>query len=121
MSNSVVGEDLERGIKSLVEQLRDGPLMGLIELQGLAESVSGEPLSKADLIDEVESLVSLTMSVMVRFHEFNTELQQLVNRLARELGEYPAPPESFQAELTPPTQDSGAPFSGLPAANDCKA
>lgn len=93
MSSSVVGEDLERGLKSLVEQLRDGPLMGLIQLQGRAEAVSTEPLSREDLVDEVESLVSLTMSVMVRFHEFNADLQRLVDRLARELGEQPAPPD----------------------------
>jgi hypothetical protein len=88
--SSVVGEDVEKGLESLVEHLRDGPLKSLILLQGRAESVTTEPLSGEELIEELESLVSLMLSAMVRFHEFNAELQRLVDRLACELREQPA-------------------------------
>lgn len=98
-SSSMVREEVERRLQSLVEQLRDGSLQSLMELQGRAGVGTPERPTREHLIESLESLVSLTLSAMLQFHAFTADLQRLVDRLANESSEQPADERSDRSRL----------------------
>ena len=67
---------------ALAEQLRDGPLQSLIELQlqasELAARVGDNP---ADRIEELARLVRLSLSTMEQFHAFTREFAAVLREL----------------------------------------
>lgn len=70
-------------LTALAEQLRDGPLQRLIELQlltqALAPRLQGDP---AEYLEELGELVRLSMTAMDQFHAFTRELQTLIRDLS---------------------------------------
>ena len=69
-------------LATLAEQLRDGPLQDLIQLQlkatELADRLEDAP---ADRIEDVEALVRLSLSTMERFHAFTREFAAVLREL----------------------------------------
>jgi hypothetical protein len=69
-------------LSDLAEQLRDGPLQDLIQLQlqatELADRLRDNP---AERIEDLEQLVRLTMSAMERFHAFTREFAAVLRDL----------------------------------------
>lgn len=69
-------------LTALAEQLRDGPLQDLVELQlrttELAARLADNP---ADRIEELERLVRLSLSAMEQFHAFTRELAAVLREL----------------------------------------
>jgi hypothetical protein len=74
---------------ALAEQLRDGPLQQLLELQrkanALADRLADSPAAR---LDDLEDLVRLPRSTMEHFHAFTREFAAVV----RELGNARRPP-----------------------------
>lgn len=75
-------------LAALAEQLRDGPLQELMELQlraaELARRPSGTPGHR---LEDVADLVQLSISVMEHFHAFTREFQDAL----RDLTDVPSP------------------------------
>jgi hypothetical protein len=74
--------DQPRAFSALAEQLRDGPLQQLIEIQlqanELADRLAG---SQADRIEDLERLVGLSLVAMQRFHTFTREFAAVLREL----------------------------------------
>jgi hypothetical protein len=69
-------------LADLAEQLRDGPLQELIELQHRATELADRlAASPADRLDDVEGLVRLSLSAMEQFHAFTTEFATVLRQL----------------------------------------
>jgi hypothetical protein len=69
-------------LTALAEQLRDGPLQDLVELQlkttELAARLADSP---ADRIEDLERLVRLSLSAMEQFHAFTREFAAVLREL----------------------------------------
>lgn len=69
-------------LTALAEQLRDGPLQYLLELQAqmneLTERVSDSPTSR---IDDLEQLVRLSVAAMEHFNAFTREFAAVLREL----------------------------------------
>jgi hypothetical protein len=69
-------------LSTLAEQLRDGPLQRLVELQvettALADRLSDSAPAR---IEDVEQLVRLSLSAMQHFNAFTRELAAVLNEL----------------------------------------
>lgn len=69
-------------LTALAEQLRDGPLQRLLELQAqmneLTERVSDSPTSR---VEDLERLVRLSVSAMEHFHAFTREFAAVLREL----------------------------------------
>jgi hypothetical protein len=69
-------------LTALAEQLRDGPLQNLIQLQlqasELAAQVGDNP---ADRIEDLARLVRLSLSTMEQFHAFTREFAAVLREL----------------------------------------
>lgn len=69
-------------LTDLAEQLRDGPLQELIQLQLQAAEIAARiGDSPADRIEDLERLVRLTMSAMEQFHAFTREFAAVLRDL----------------------------------------
>jgi hypothetical protein len=69
-------------LATLAEQLRDGPLQDLIELQlKAAELANRLEDSPADRIEDIELLVRMSLSTMERFHAFTREFAAALREL----------------------------------------
>ena len=67
---------------ALAEQLRDGPLQELVELQRRATELSHElGDSSAERLRHVEELVRLSLSAMEQFHSFTREFEVVLRDL----------------------------------------
>jgi len=67
---------------ALAEQLRDGPLQELVELQRRATELSHElGDSSAERMRHLEELVRLSLSAMEQFHSFTREFQTVLREL----------------------------------------
>ncbi|HUQ52804.1 MAG TPA: hypothetical protein VM692_11325 [Gammaproteobacteria bacterium] len=69
-------------LTALAEQLRDGPLHDLIQLQlkatELADRLAASP---ADRIEDLERLVRLSLTAMEQFHAFTREFAAVLREL----------------------------------------
>jgi hypothetical protein len=69
-------------LSALAEQLRDGPLLHLLELQAqmteLAECDTGSTTSR---VDDLEQLVRLSVSAMEHFNAFTREFAAVLREL----------------------------------------
>jgi hypothetical protein len=66
----------------LAEQLRDGPLQELIELQRRATQISDQlGDSRNERLRDLEELVRLSLSAMEHFHSFTREFQGVLREL----------------------------------------
>jgi hypothetical protein len=67
---------------TLAEQLRDGPLQELLELQqkanALADRLAANP---GERLEDLEGLVRLSLSAMEHFHAFTREFAAVVREL----------------------------------------
>jgi hypothetical protein len=67
---------------ALAEQLRDGPLQELVELQRRATELSNElGDTSAERLRHLEELVRLSLSAMEQFHSFTREFQAVLSEL----------------------------------------
>jgi hypothetical protein len=69
-------------LAALAEQLRDGPLQELLELQikatELADRLADRP---ADRVEDLEQLVRLSLSTMEQFHSFTREFAAVLKEI----------------------------------------
>lgn len=69
-------------LTALAEQLRDGPLQELLELQikatELADRLADSP---AERIEDLERLVRLSLSAMEQFHSFTREFSAVLREI----------------------------------------
>jgi hypothetical protein len=69
-------------LTALAEQLRDGPLQELLELQlkatELADHLADSP---ANRIEDIERLVRLSLSAMEQFHAFTREFTAVLREI----------------------------------------
>jgi hypothetical protein len=69
-------------LAELAEQLRDGPLQDLIKLQlqatELANRLADDPTGR---IEDLETLVRLSLSTMEQFHAFTREFAAVLHAL----------------------------------------
>jgi signal transduction histidine kinase len=85
MSRSWAARKAPPTLKSLAEQLRDGPLKDLTALQDQAEALAEkQPTNDHELLVHLQSLVALATCSMTRFHEFTAELRMLVDDITGE-------------------------------------
>ena len=74
---------------ALAEQLRDGPLQALIDIQmqaaGLAARLADDP---AATVEDLERLVRLSVAAMERFHVFTLGLTAVLRQLT-DAGRHP--------------------------------
>jgi hypothetical protein len=74
--------DQPRSFSALAEQLRDGPLQQLIEIQLQANALANRlDDSPADRIEDLERLVQLSLAAMERFHTFTREFAAVLQAL----------------------------------------
>ena len=79
-------------LESLAEQLRDGPLKCLTDLQDHAKALAErEAVGNGELLQHLHSLVALAQCSMARFHEFTSELRTLVDHVTKEAAADAAP------------------------------
>jgi len=72
-------------LESLAEQLRDGPLKCLTALRDHAETLAEQqPTANHELLENLQSLVTLAQCSMTRFHEFTADLRTLVDHVTQE-------------------------------------
>jgi len=70
------------GATDLAEQLRDGPLQRIVELQTQTAAIAERLADGAPArIEDVEQLVRLSLSAMEHFHEFTRELAAVLREL----------------------------------------
>jgi hypothetical protein len=76
---ALLDETTRTSLTALAEQLRDGPLQELVELQlkanALADRLAGSPV---DRLEDLEGLVRLSLSAMAQFHAFTREFAAVV-------------------------------------------
>lgn len=69
-------------LAALAEQLRDGPLQHLVELQArttaLADRLSGD---QASTVEDLEQLVKLSVAAMEHFNAFTREFAAVLREL----------------------------------------
>jgi hypothetical protein len=69
-------------LSALAEQLRDGPLQELLELQLLTTELAARlEASPAERLEDLERLVRLSLSAMERFHAFTREFAAVLRDL----------------------------------------
>lgn len=75
-------EPTPTSLTALAEQLRDGPLQELVELQlkanALADRLADSPVER---LEDLESLVRLSLSAMAQFHAFTCEFAAVVREM----------------------------------------
>jgi DNA-binding PadR family transcriptional regulator len=88
MDMTMFGPETDEGVAAkaslaaLAEQLRDGPLQELVELQRRATELSYElGESGAERLRHLEELVRLSLSAMEHFHSFTREFQLVLREL----------------------------------------
>jgi len=85
MSRSSAARKTAPTLESLAEQLREGPLKYLAALQDHAEALAEQqPAGNHELLEHLQSLVTLAHCSMTRFHEFTAELRTLVDHVTQE-------------------------------------
>jgi hypothetical protein len=85
---TIYGTELDESVAAkaslgaLAEQLRDGPLQELVELQRRATELSHElGDTSAERLRHLEDLVRLSLSAMEQFHSFTREFQTVLREL----------------------------------------
>jgi hypothetical protein len=69
-------------VLALAEQLRDGPLQELIDLQVRAHDLATEMKARpGDHLRELAELVRLSLTAMEHFHRFTCDFQSLIGEL----------------------------------------
>jgi len=69
-------------LAALAEQLRDGPLHELVELQMKATELADRlAASPEDRIEDLERLVRLSLSAMEQFHAFTREFTAVLREI----------------------------------------
>ncbi len=85
MSRSSAARKVAPTLESLAVRLRDGPLKCLEALQEHAEALAEQqPSGNHELLEHLQSLVSLAQCSMTRFYEFTAELRTLVDHVTQE-------------------------------------
>jgi hypothetical protein len=81
---SLLDHDTATGsLAALSEQLRDGPLHELLELQRKANALANRLADRpADRVEDLEALVLLSLSAMEQFHGFTRELVAVLRKMS---------------------------------------
>jgi hypothetical protein len=70
-------------LTALAEQLRDGPLHQMLELQRRANALTNRLAdSSTHRVEDLEALVLLSLSAMEQFHAFTRELVAVLRELS---------------------------------------
>lgn len=81
-NTALVDDTSPSSLAALAEQLRDGPLQELLELQVkthlLADRLAADPDAR---LEDLESLVRLSLSAMEQFHAFTREFATALREL----------------------------------------
>jgi hypothetical protein len=81
-NTALLDDTAPTSLAALAEQLRDGPLQELLELQLkahlLADRLADSP---ADRLEDLEGLVRLSLSAMEQFHVFTREFAAVLRDL----------------------------------------
>jgi len=88
MDMTIYGTEMDESVAAkaslvaLAEQLRDGPLQELVELQRRATELSHElDDGSSERLRHLEELVRLSLSAMEHFHSFTREFQAALREL----------------------------------------
>ena len=80
--SAFIDETAPTSLAALAEQLRDGPLHELVELQlkatELADHLAASP---ADRIEDLEQLVRLSLAAMEQFNAFTREFTAVLREI----------------------------------------
>lgn len=69
-------------LAALAEQLRDGPLQELLELQTTATELANRLADRpGDRVEDLERLVRLSLSAMEQFHSFTREFAAILREI----------------------------------------
>ena len=75
-------ETAPSSLSALAEQLRDGPLQELLELQAKATELADRLAdSPEDRLEDLERLVRLSLSAMEQFHSFTREFTAVLREI----------------------------------------
>jgi hypothetical protein len=81
-NSALLDDAAPTSLTALAEQLRDGPLQELLQLQlkatELADSLADSP---ANRIEDIERLVHLSLSAMEQFHAFTREFTAVLREI----------------------------------------
>ncbi len=81
-NTTLLADTAPTSLSTLAEQLRDGPLQELGELQRRASALAdGLAANPAERLDDLEGLVRLSLSAMEQFHAFTREFAAVVREL----------------------------------------
>lgn len=82
-NTALLDDTTPTSLTALAEQLRDGPLQELLELQlkanALADRLADSP---ADRLEDLEDLARLSLSAMEQFHSFTREFAAVIRELS---------------------------------------
>jgi hypothetical protein len=69
-------------LAALAEQLRDGPLQELLELQSKTTELADRIADRnGDRVEDLEALVRLSLSAMEQFHSFTREFAAVLREI----------------------------------------
>lgn len=81
-NTALLDDTAPTSLAALAEQLRDGPLLGLLELQLKANALADRlGVSPDGRLEDLEDLVRLSLSAMEQFHAFTHEFATVLRDL----------------------------------------
>jgi hypothetical protein len=80
-NSALVASSAPSSLTALAEQLRDGPLQRLVELQIQTTALANRLPDNPPAIDDLEQLVRLSVLAMEHFHAFTRELAAVLRAI----------------------------------------
>ena len=78
---ALVASSAPPSLAALAEQLRDGPLQRLVELQVHTTALANRSTANPPTIEDLEQLVQLSVSAMEHFNVFTREFAAVLREL----------------------------------------
>jgi hypothetical protein len=80
-NSALVASSVPSSLTALAEQLRDGPLQRLVELQIQTTALANRLTDNAPTIEDLEQLVRLSIAAMEHFNAFTREFAAVLGEL----------------------------------------
>jgi ABC-type transporter Mla subunit MlaD len=80
-NSAFVDASVPASLIALAEQLRDGPLQRLVELQTQTTALANRLTDSPPTIEDLEQLVRLSVSAMEHFNAFTREFAAVLRKL----------------------------------------
>ena len=80
-NSAVVDSSTPSSLAALAEQLRDGPLQRLVELQVQTTALAARSTDDPPSLEHLEQLVRLSVSAMEQFNAFTREFAAVLREL----------------------------------------